>query len=91
VKKIQERFANIRKMVSKNEKRRLEADGFVIPIKGKPRRKQKQVNISVVPVIPEEETADTMETHRQRLVDTFRKPGTQDLPQVKNLSEAEKR
>lgn len=62
----------------------MEAEGVVVT-KGKPGRKRKQPKNSTVPDIPEGETEETMEEHRKKLVNLFRKGGTRDLVQVKNL------
>ena len=74
----------MKKRLAKHEKKRLEAEGIVV-LKRKPGRKRKQENDNLVPAIPEGETEETMEAHRLKLVDMFRKGGAQALMKVKNL------
>ena len=67
VRKIQERFANEKKKFAKAEKKRMQEQGIEVP-EGKPGRKRKHANVSVVPAFPEGETEETLESQRKQLV-----------------------
>ena len=83
MKKIQERFANMKKKISKENKKMMELHGIEVT-KAKPGRKKKVVKSCVLPPIPEGETLQTLESHRLKLLDMTRK-GIKDLGATKQL------
>lgn len=81
--KIQERFANMKKKISKENKKMMELHGIEVT-KAKPGRKKKVVKSCVLPPIPEGETLQTLESHRLKLLDMTRK-GIKNLDAAKQL------
>ena len=77
-KKIGERLPNIRRRISRNERK---THGVVT--KGRPGRKKKNVHV-IVPSIPDGETVETLETQKKELIEMYRK-GSNQLSKVEVL------
>lgn len=73
---------NLRRRAARNDRKRYQEDGVVLP-KGKPGRK-KAVKGVIIPAIPDGETEETIETQRKELVE-MHKNGTRDLLRIRML------
>ena len=73
---------NLRRRSARNEKRKLLAEGIVVP-KGKPGRKKTKI-APALPQFPEGETEETLNEQRKQLVKMCSQ-GSQDLVRVKAL------
>lgn len=89
-KKIKERLLNLKRKVSRAEKKKFQEQGVEIP-KGKPGRKRKSKQgeqiYTAVPAIPEGETEETIEMVHQELKDLC-KSGRGDLNKINQLMDA---
>lgn len=79
-KKIEDRILNLRRRDARNERKRMQDDGVVLP-KGKPERKKKERKGDALPDIPVGETPETIELQRKKLLAIHNK-GVYDLKQV---------
>ncbi|XP_028408234.1 uncharacterized protein LOC114530819 [Dendronephthya gigantea] len=82
-KKIEHRILSHRRRDARNERKRLQEHGVVLP-KGKPGRKKKKRKEDPLPTIPDGETPETMESQRKKLL-AIHSNGVYDLKQVAML------
>lgn len=83
--KINERIWNLKRLASRNEKKRLKEEGVVVP-QGQPGRKAKKSSSSELPPTIEGETRDTLESQRLELQKVW-KTSPRVAQQIRTLME----